>query len=202
MNSLSYTKETKIKVNFLSRIFGVFSEEIVKIWCDNKNNNDFEYIGKPHIKEGNKRPIVLDHLLKSKNTYFIVEQKNFHGYKNGKLSSMEDTDEFFKNFESWSIGKSKNQKSKAWDIFINFTKKPKEVKYDGKIIPQAKTLLIWSKGTDVGRYKFVQKYGISKVLFLEQMKNDLIKWKDPAYIKLIKDKKKWIAQLFNDLLET
>lgn len=77
MKSLVYSNTNKEKVNFLSRIFGVFSEEIVKIWCDNRKNKDFEYIGKPHINVGKKRPIKLDHLLKSNNTYFIVEKKKF-----------------------------------------------------------------------------------------------------------------------------
>lgn len=202
MKSLLYSKENKLKVNFLSRIYGVFSEEIVKIWCDNENNKEFEYIGKPHINIGNRKPLELDHLLKSKNTYFIVEQKNFHGYKNGKLASMEDTDSFFKNFETWSKEKSKNQKSKAWDIFINFREHPKEVKYNGESFPDIKTLLIWSKGTPEGKRKFIENSGIgvSEVLFLLDIKNDLIQWDDQKYKELIKGKKEWIDELFNDLL--
>lgn len=208
MKSLEYSKENKEEVNFLSRIFGVFSEEIVKIWCANDLINEgYKYIGKPHIKiKDKKRPLELDHLLYSeiKNEYYLVEQKSFHGYKNGKLASMEDTDIFLKSFKTWSRGKSKNQKSKAWDIFINFVEHPMEVNCNGNSYHDIKTLLIWSKGTPEGKRKFIDNSGIgvSEVLFLIDLKNALIQCEDQQYKALIDKKKKWIDELFIDLLDT
>jgi len=76
---------------FLSRVFGIFSERIVEIWCQNPKA-PFSNIGRPTIyydEEGNY--CTLDFLLKDeKGELFVTEMKCEIEYQRYKFFTLSD----------------------------------------------------------------------------------------------------------------
>jgi hypothetical protein len=72
---------------FLSRVFGIFSEEIVRIWCRSEIS-DFTDLGRPTIKEvdSETRGSTLDLTLQSKSSgkIYVAEMKCELQYQNYK----------------------------------------------------------------------------------------------------------------------
>ena len=66
-------KSTLNHDNFISRIFGIFNEEIVRIWCGNPNSS-YEDLGRPSLY---KRANILGLLLIS--LFRIKKVKNLLG---------------------------------------------------------------------------------------------------------------------------
>src|SRR6266496_4310513 len=77
---------------FLSRLFGIFSEDIVRIWC-NDPRSPYENIGRPTIKPAvGGKGYTLDFALRREQTgaIFISEMKcelEYEGYKYLVLAS-------------------------------------------------------------------------------------------------------------------
>ena len=99
--------------NFLSRVFGIFSEEIVRAWC---RAEDCPYcdLGRPSLYENGRRVATLDFTLQSKRTgeIFVAEQKcelAFENYKYLQLKSAQDL---------------AHHTSKAFQRFLELAKKP------------------------------------------------------------------------------
>lgn len=204
LDSLTFTKETKSQVNFLSKIFATFNQDIIKIWCDNPNNKQYNYVSRePIIVVGEERT-RLDHLLEKNGKNFIVEQKNFFGYKGGLITIIDDDPIFLKNFDSWSNSKNKDQKSQAWQKFssLHFKKnlEPFVKLKNGEIKIIHGKILIWSKGTKEGKKILKHKLYLNDILTIEDMVIDLKKWGDADFKKLLKEKKKWINNLFSELI--
>ena len=72
---LFWTENAK-RDNFRSRLFGMFSEEIVRVWAQN-DRAPYRYCGRPTLWRGSKY-FTLDHLLerKSDGSLFAAEQKS------------------------------------------------------------------------------------------------------------------------------
>lgn len=224
-----FCQENQKKDNFLSRVFGIFSEEIVDFWLANRESK-YVKIGRPTlykkemangISTQNKKEnsATLDFLIMNKNDgkYFIVEQKNFLAYKKGTMALMnEDADsKFMVNFEGWS--KAKRKSTLAWDFFLDFSSDKYIVKYNqpifndkkGKIVrsksvrlnPDAKIgkVLLWSSFNKKGKAKIIHDYGFDDILSLEKIISDLIKWNDEDYFNWLVERSNWTSDLFNIL---
>ena len=82
------SKEEKIKLrgNFLARVFGIFNEEIIRIWCRSESS-PYKDKGRPTIyKDTNKRGSTLDFTLENTKTneIYIAEMKCWIAYNNYK----------------------------------------------------------------------------------------------------------------------
>jgi hypothetical protein len=65
------------RANFLSRLFGLFSEEVVRIWCAQPAAR-YEDLGRPTLTEqGKSRGYTLDFLLRERDSgsLFVAELK-------------------------------------------------------------------------------------------------------------------------------
>jgi len=101
------------KNKFLSRIFGIFSEEIVNIWCSN-DNAPYKNIGRPTIytKEPKKGHYTLDFTFKDKdNKKFIVEMKSEIQYENYKYMILQS--------DTATNYLKHHQKKTAFQLFLN-----------------------------------------------------------------------------------
>jgi hypothetical protein len=109
------------------------------------------------------------------------------------MATISTSDDFIKNFESWSTRKMKQ--TKAWECFINFPKNyhvkvQKEKKHiDGRI-------LIWAKYEEDGKKELIKNLKINDIISIEEIIKDLNKWQDKDYFDFIRNKKNLINELF------
>lgn len=181
---------------FLSRVFGIFSEKIVSIWCklpsENKYKN-YENLGRPTILYNGKR-FTLDFTLKNPEGIYVAEMKCELEYDSYKHLTLEN-----------SCQLDHHSKVAFKDVFLGMANDPKKFKIsisghshdiaDGVI-------LIWGSLSDEG-LKSIRAHEIySKihdVLSLEEMIKDLNAANDLSYLDFIKNHQIWSNCLFNDL---
>lgn len=188
----------KKRDKFLSRLFGIFSEEIVKCWCLNPKSL-YADLGRPTIRtEENKRGCTVDFTFESveDQLVYVVELKSELEYQKYKYLKLEDTSQL-----------KHHQKKDAFNRFLDMAKNPnvyivtindntnnKKIKLD-----VSGAILVWGSITEDGRTKVKNEFGFKDVLSLENMISDLIIWKDPHYCKLIDDRSNWSQELYNAL---
>jgi hypothetical protein len=184
---------------FLSRLFGIFSEEIVKCWCKNPKS-PYTNLGRPTLRTAeNKRGCTLDFTFESNedNSKYIVELKCELERNNYKYLKLKDISQL-----------KHHQKKKAFDRFVKIAKNPKEYIVTRKnennnrkkiILDEPGAILVWGSITESGRTNVINEYGFKDVLSLEKMISDLIKWDDQDYHECIKLRSNWSQELFNGL---
>jgi hypothetical protein len=178
---------------FLSRMFGIFSEEIVRTWCDNPKS-PYEDLGRPTLKNNNNsggRGWTLDFTLKSRQDgrVFIAEQKcelQYQNYKYLKLNSLSQLD---------------HHKGEAFTRFRDLAKNPSRyiVTANGKKVHSTGAILIWGSVDENSVNMIKQETDIHDILSLEQIISDLLRWVDPEYQRLINEREKWCQELFSAL---
>ena len=183
---------------FLSRLFGIFSEEIVRIWASDEILAPYKDLGRPTVKtqvEANNknRGRTFDFTLGEKKTgkRFICEQKcelEFENYKYLELKGSEQLRHHEKNF--------------AFRRFLDVGKDPRkyQVFVKGRQIENVRGIvLIWGKVSERGRKEVKERYHMHGVLSLEDIISDLVIWKSKSYLELIREKQKWCNNLFHNL---
>lgn len=199
---------------FLSRLFGIFSEEIVKIWCEN-NKSPYKNIGRPTLITSDGNYYVLDFTFVDKeNNKFIVEMKSEIQYENYKYMVL-DPD---KNVDYLSH----HLKKRAFKLFVN--KSWVMLKIKGKeVVDEEKfgTILIWGSLEERfsitssmpsseeqeflnnmnSKWKNMYKEfnNVDRILSVEHMINNLIEWKDENYLDFVKKYQDHSNELFNNL---
>lgn len=191
------TKNSNRKLNesrdkFLSRILGIFNEEIVRIWCRSEIS-PFEDIGRPTIYELEEtgRGSTLDFTFQDKKTKkkYVSEMKCEIQFEN------------FKYLELHSVDQLKHHNKTAFQRFIGIANEPKKysVKVQGKEINVNGSILVWGKTKPESIQEICDSTNLTDILSLENIINDLIKIKDNNYFDLLRQKQEWIDYLFNRL---
>jgi len=193
---------------FLSRLFGIFSEEIVNIWCQNEQA-PFKNLGRPSLydtKNGKYLHATLDFTFEDREDkkIYIVEMKCEIQYKNFKyfklLSSSDIADDNANNFLRH------HRKKKAFERFEELAKDPHcyTVKYLDSQANEVREkisgiILIWGsvdqehiEGKKVGKFH--------QILSVERMISDLQEWDDGNYKELIEMYQCWSNGMFNQLI--
>lgn len=62
------------------------------------------------------------------------------------------------------------------------------------------TILIWGAVTPEGRSAVIEEYGFADVLSVEEMVNDLHRWKPGEWGEEIERLRRWSEELFNSLV--
>ncbi len=176
---------------FLSRIFGIFSEEIVRTWCKNPKS-PYENLGRPVLKDSpDERGWTLDYGLKSRKDgrVFVTEQKcelEFQNYQYLRLKSLHQLD---------------HHTGEAFTRFRDFAKKPSRyiVTISGKPVSAAGAILVWGSVDGEFTSELKEETSIQDILSLENIISDLVVWADPEYQHLINERKKWCQELFGSL---
>ena len=178
---------------FLSRVFGIFNEEIIRIWCENEKS-PFTNLGRPTIYDNDGTHYTLDFLLRDKNgQVFVTEMKceiEYQKYKYLKLVSPTQ-------FEHHS-------KKRAFSLFLELSDEPQKYvvrcKASDEFSEIAGTALVWGKVSSEGRSAVQQQHNISHIISLESVINDLQNWSDKNFFEFVHEYRGWSEELFRGLL--
>lgn len=182
----------KTRAKYLSRVFGIFSEEIVKIWASDSRAPYLD-IGRPTLKKhGAIKGLTLDFtfLHKSSNKLFVVELKceiEYQNYKYLVLTNLNQLEHHKKDAFLTLLDAAIQNPNQQ--IFVN----KKEVKIDGAI-------LIWGAATVEGCKVVMDAKGFFDILTLERIICGLKAWRSEPYSKLLEDRRLWANEMFDALL--
>ena len=180
------------RAKFLSRLFGIFSEELVNIWAEDERS-PYLNLGRPTIygAEGEKNH-TLDFTFEDRITgkRFVVEMKceiEYQGFKYLTLTRPEQLD---------------HHKKSAFTALLRAAKRPNDrsvcVKGDERVVAGA--ILIWGAVSAEGRKSVIKKFGFHDVIGIERIVSDLAKWKPKALTALTGNYSDWSNELFEFLL--
>ena len=177
---------------FLSRIFGIFSEKKVRIWCRNPKSPYENLLGRPVLKnKPDERGLVLDFTLKSytDGRMFVAEQKcelQYQNYKYLKLKSLSQLD---------------HHKGEAFTRFRDLAKNSSRyiVTVSGKPVSVTGAILVWGSVDEESTNMLKKETGIHDILSLEKIISRRVMWADPEYQHLINEREKWCQKLFTVL---
>jgi hypothetical protein len=173
---------------FLSRLFGIFSENIVRTWCQD-DRSKYRDLGRPTIRNRTeRRGSTLDFTLQSRQNgrIFIGELKcelEYDNYRYLALTSLSQLD---------------HHKGEAFAKFLDIAKNPGKysVTVEGKNIRVDGSVLVWGSVTADGRIAVVKESRFEDVLSLEEIIADLLDWDSEGYRRLIEDRAAWCQNLF------
>ena len=175
---------------FLSRLFGIFNEKIIRIWCANEKS---PYInkGRPTIYDDGKH-CTLDFLLEDKDSrLYIAEMKCELEYQKYKYLTLNDKDHLHHHLNK-----------RAFHLFLEAAKSPDKfkVKCNKKEVKISGSILIWGRIAEDCILDVKNHYSIQDVVSVEKVVANLSKWEDEDYKKLIDRYHRWSDELFRGLL--
>ena len=175
--------------NFRSRLFGMFSEDIVRYWAANEQA-PYACIGRPTIWDGPAFATVDFTLQSPDGRTYVAEQKAEMAWMNYAYLRLDRSDQI-----AHHAGK------RAFDWFLEAAREPgrRTVKSNGKPIKVDGAILVWGAVTPLGRAAAIADYGFADVLGLEDMLADLIAWQDPAWTAHVDELAGYAAGLFEAL---
>ncbi|MGR8931617.1 MAG: hypothetical protein ACU836_13325 [Gammaproteobacteria bacterium] len=176
------------KGSFLSRVFGIFNEEIIRIWARDVRSSYNIHFRRPTLYEGS-RNYTLDFLFEKNGEFFVSEMKCEIQYQN---------------YRYWCLtnpGQLEHHLSKkAFELFLQLSRDSQSVAVKvGEPIEVKGTVLVWGAATPAGIKAVRERFGISDVLTVESCVGDLIEWNNQEYQALLRDREQWLVSLFNGL---
>lgn len=164
------------RARFLSRVFGIFSEDIVKSWaCDPKA--PYEDLGRPTVlvpgPDGKPTRHTLDFTLRERGSLktFVAEMKCEIEYQRFRYCVLENESQL------------DHHKKPAFQAFLDAAKCSKDlivevnIKGKRKRIDVGGAILIWGAATLEGKERVKQIKGIYEVLTIEEICQELRLWK-------------------------
>ncbi len=177
---------------YLSRVFGIFSEEIVRLWA-NHPQSPYEDLGRPTLRRrGEKKGSTLDFTLRHKGTgkTYVAELKCEIEYQNFKYLVLSNTKQLdHHNKPAFFALLDAAAKSSDQQTFVN----GKEFQIDGAI-------LIWGAATSDGRRAVMDEKGFSDVLTIADITCDLRSWQCDSFRQLMEQKRVWTNEMFDAIL--
>lgn len=175
--------------NYRSRLFGMFSEDIARIWGQNPSA-PYRYLGRPTIFDGAAYATV-DFLFGAPDgRRFVAEQKSelaWMSYAYLRLVDGKQVDHH--------AGKP------AFDWFLEAAREPakRPVRVAGKPVAVDGAILVWGAVEPEGRQSAIETFGFHDVLSLESMLDDLRAWQDPAWAARLDELDAWSSGLLEAL---
>ena len=204
------SNENAARDKFLARFMGIFNEEIIRIWCKDKNS-EYENIGSPTIRKKKKEKSelgtkdirsTLDFTLRKKKgaekgNIYVAESKcllQFQKYKHLELDDIKLIDRLDKDDKrafKWLLELCKRPNDFVLNVSSNGSSKSIK-KIDGGI-------LIWASinKDQLDHIKTEKKF--HDILSLEDMINDLIRWRNKEYRKFLNEKSNWVNEFISFL---
>ncbi len=176
---------------FLSRLFGLFSERVVRSWCAHIQA-PYEDLGRPTVYEvGQPSGHTLDFTLRARGTgqQYIAELKCELEYDNYKYLLLTGSDQL------------RHHTSHAFAKFLRVARDPAAlpIHLGGQPCSMDGAILIWGAITPQGRSAVIDQYGCADVLSVEAMVADLQRWAPEAWSELIQGHRRWTTELFEFL---
>lgn len=173
---------------YLARLFGIFSETLVDIWCRDARA-PYENLGRPRVHHDGKRH-TLDFLFRDRITgrLHVVEQKceiEYQGYRYLTLTGPQQLD---------------HHRKPAFAAFLAAARGDSvHVTLKGAAQPIDGAILIWGAVDDGGRESTVAETGLDAILALSDVIADLQAWRPDAYVAFIEQRRRWAGELFDFL---
>jgi hypothetical protein len=179
---------------YLSRVFGIFSEEIVRIWASDPRAA-YEDLGRPTLRtDGQNSGSTLDFAFRSRETgeVYVAELKceiEYQDYKYLVLAASHQLDHHSKPAFAALLGAA--------------AKRPELRAYVGKkAVPIDGAILVWGAATPIGREIACAEHGFSAVLTLAEIIADLQAWRSEKYRALLEHRRAWSNEMYDALLGT
>lgn len=178
--------------NFLSRVFGIFSEEIVRYWCANPQSSYVD-LGRPTLYTSEGKWHTLDFTLRDQETSktYVAEMKCELAYDNYRYLRLTD------------VRQLEHHVGAAFQRFLQIARVGHglTVKVGGKPMVADGAILVWGATTPEGALSATEATGIADVLSVENMIEDLHRWQDGAWRARTEQLRSWSNDLF-DLVGT
>jgi hypothetical protein len=180
--------------NFLARVFGLFSEERIRIWCRDPAS-PYEDLGRPTLaRQGESgRGQTLDLTLRSRQDgrIFVGEMKceiTFENYRAMIFRSRSQLDRHARD-------------SEAFRRFLAVARDPAShrVKVGSREVTPTGAILVWGACTPEGRREVVEGTGISEVISVEEVISSLIRTQNAEYTAFVDRRRRWCTELFDFL---
>jgi len=177
---------------FLARLFGLFSEEIVRGWCANEKSK-YKNLGRPRVRTRDReKEFILDFTLQDRKSQevFVSEQKfwpEYQGYRFLRLDSADSLEGFAT--ESFRCFRLAAMHPESVSVFIN-----------RNLISISGGIFITGAVTSRGFKELRQVPSFRDVLTLEQLIDDLRSWNDRNYEELLAKRRAWSLELIDGLL--
>lgn len=173
---------------YLSRVFGIFSEEIVRAWASDPRA-PYEDLGRPTLRMlGERAGSTLDFTLRSRSTgkTYVAELKceiEYQGYRHLVLTDPDQLKHHTKPaFAALLVAAARDVNQRAYIA-------RREIPIDGAI-------LIWGASTPEGRAAVVNSKGFFDVLTLAEIISDLRAWNSEQYRTLLNERRSWTNELY------
>ena len=179
------------RAKLLSRLFGIFSEEIVRIWARDERSS-YACMGRPTIKSTDSgKGYTLDFALQSRATgqIYVTEMKCEIEYQN------------FRYFVLERVEQIAHHDKPAFKKFLDSAKcsQSQAIIVDGKPVKTHGAILIWGATTPQGKRAVMESTGVHDVLSVADICLDLIEWGNAEYHNLLATRSKWCLELFSGL---
>jgi hypothetical protein len=177
---------------YLARVFGIFSEELVRIWAADPRA-PYEDLGRPTLRmAGAPSGSTLDFTLRSRTTgkVYVAEMKceiEYQNYKYFVLTEPRQLDHH--NKPAFAAFQAAAVRSPEVRIYVD----KKEISVDGGI-------LIWGAATPEGRTQAMAQKGFSAVLTVQEIIDDLRTWKSAPFQSLLTLRRAWSNEMYDALL--
>ncbi len=173
---------------FLSRVFGIFNEELVRLWAADERCR-YRDIGRPTVfNASDGKGFTLDFLFEDRVTHkhFIVEMKceiEFQGYRFMTLRDPKQLD---------------HHKKPAFDLFRSLARDPQScrVQVHREPIEVDGAILIWVDVKENGRSAIISTFGFHDVVGMNRIVEDLWIWRPEPFVSFIQSLSNWSDELF------
>ncbi len=177
---------------YLSRVFGIFSEELVRLWASDPRA-PYEDLGRPTLRKlGEKKGSTLDFTLRSRATgkVYVAELKcevEYRGYQYLELADPKQLEHHSKAAFVALLAAAANPSDQR--AYVD----KRETTIDGAI-------LIWGAATPAGRVSVMEAKRFSEVLTLAEIIADLRAWGSKPYREFLEWRRAWSIELYDGLL--
>ncbi len=179
------------RAKFLSRLLGLFSEELVRIWCRDKRA-PYADLGRPTIVDDEAgKGYTLDFTFQERKTgrLFVAEMKCEIEYRGFRFLTLADPRQL------------DHHKKDAFTAFLHAAKLPKvrRVHIQQKDQEVDGAVLVWGAVSILGREQTIKEFGFADVLGLEDIMDDLKRWQSSELEGFIGHFAGWSDELFSFL---
>ena len=179
------------RAKFLSRLFGLFSERVVRTWSA-QVEAPYVDLGRPTLAEiGQPRGHTLDFTLRDRSSgrQYIAELKCELEYDNYRYLLLTGSDQLL------------HHTSEAFRKFLRVAEDPASIgiRLGGVPCSVDGAILIWGAVAPEGRSAVIDRCGFADVLSIEAMVVDLQRWAPEAWSELIQSHRRWTTELFEFL---
>lgn len=187
-----FKSSTPPRDKFLSRLFGIFSEDVVRHWCACPEA-PYGDLGRPTLSSRGEvgRGHTLDFTLKDR-TYgrvYVAELKcelEYDSYRYLRLRLRER-------------GQVEHHQGAAFTKFLTAAREPDSmlVRVGGVPTSINGSVLVWGATTPDGKRSVQSTYGFADVLSVEEMLADLRRWGSESWTNRVAELRGWANELFD-----